>query len=255
LKLTVHQLGSGSSGNLTAVAGPEGVLLVDAGFPAREVQRRLALVGLGAGDVRALVLTHAHLDHSRGAALLSRRLRIPLWATPWTLKNLRGLKGGETLHAFPESAPAHLAGLAVETCPVSHDVPGTVILRIAGLLGVATDLGVVTPEGSAFLTGLSGLLLEFNHDEELLRGGPYPVWLQDRILSDQGHLANAQAAELLRSRAFAPPSRALWLAHMSAHNNRPERALAAAAAALGSQGPELLLAEQDAPTGPIALCS
>jgi len=238
----VYQLGSGSSGNLTALEGPEGVLLVDAGFPAREVIRRLERAGLDRRAVRALLLTHAHLDHARGAGVLARRLKIPILAAPWTLENLGGLRGREELLPVPERGTFRAAGFLVETLPAPHDIPGTLMVKVEGKVGLATDLGHAGEEVRNFLSGLEGLLLEFNHDVEMLRNGPYPSWLKKRILSPRGHLANDQAAELLAGPGFTPPRRVLWLCHLSEKNNRPELALQAARRVIRNGGVSILVA-------------
>ena len=251
-ELRVFQLGSGSSGNLTALEGPEGVMLVDAGFPAREVIRRLEGAGLDRRDVRALVLTHAHLDHSRGAGVLARRLRIPILGEEWTLRNLGGLRGKEEVRVIPGQGSFQVAGLRIETHPAPHDIPGTLLLRVEGRVGIATDLGHAGDGIGAFLSGLEGLLLEFNHDEGMLRAGPYPPWLKERILSDRGHLANSQAAELLASPGFRRPRKVLWLCHLSEKNNRPDLALAAARAGMGRNGTRILVASPGGDPEPVS---
>ncbi len=249
----VFQLGSGSSGNLTALDGPGGVVLLDAGFPAREVIRRLEGAGLNRRDLRALVLTHAHLDHARGAGVLARRLGIPILGSEWTLDNLGGLRGKERLQPIPEEGMFRVAGFRIETFPAPHDVPGTLLLKVEERLGVATDLGYAAPGIETFLSGLDVLLLEFNHDEEMLRAGPYPPWLKERILSDRGHLANSQAAELLASPGFRPPGKVLWLCHLSEKNNTPSLALAAARRVLHPASPRLLVASPRGDPRPVSL--
>ncbi len=251
-RFRVFQLGSGSSGNLTALEGPEGVVLVDAGFPAREVVRRLEGAGLDRRDVEALVLTHAHLDHSRGAGVLARRLGIPILGAEWTLRNLGGLRGRERLLPIPEDGSFQVAGFRIETHPAPHDIPGTLLLKVEDKVGIATDLGHADDGIGPFLSGLEGLLLEFNHDEEMLRAGPYPPWLKERILSDRGHLANSQAAELLASPGFRPPRKVLWLCHLSEKNNRPSLALASAREGMGNGGALLLVAAPGGDPRPVS---
>ncbi len=251
--IQVIQLGSGSSGNLTAIRTRKGVYLVDAGFNGRECLRRLRSAGIEKGEIQALILTHAHTDHARGAALLSRRLKIPLLATPWTLGNLSNMKGKEILEPLPENGEFHFKDLLVETLAAPHDIPGTILLRINGKLGVATDLGSVSEVIKEFLSNLQGLLLEFNHDVEMLLNGPYPGWLKQRILSDHGHLSNAQARELLSSRGFILPKKALWLAHLSRENNRPEIALRTAKYIVEKKGIRMIITDQDMPSPPVTL--
>jgi phosphoribosyl 1,2-cyclic phosphodiesterase len=251
--LEVYPLGSGSSGNATLVVGERGGVLVDAGFSARELCRRMEGRGAARSLVRAIVLTHGHTDHIRGAAVLARKLGVPIWGTAPTLAALSELRGGETLNELVPGRPATIAGLALEALAVSHDAPGTVILRVEGRLGIATDLGVAPVAVRDFLRGLDGLLLEFNHDPEMLRDGPYPPWLQARIRSDAGHLSNDQAKELLLSSVGAAPTQVLWLGHLSRHNNTPQLARRAALAGLDGRTPAVVVTHQDQSVSPVTL--
>lgn len=246
--LTVCPLASGSSGNATVVTGAEGSLLVDAGLSAKELLARADAVGVDVETLRGILLTHCHTDHCRGAPVLARKMQIPVYGTRSTLGRLRGLRGSEILRPIPASGQFTLAGLNIETLGVSHDAPGTVIVRIEGRVAIATDLGFVDSKVATFIDGLEGLLLEFNHDEDLLADGPYPEHLKRRILSDEGHLSNRQAAELLESPGFTPPSRALWLGHLSSENNEPGIAFAKACGALGASSADVYVAWQDEPT-------
>ncbi len=252
-RLVVQPLGSGSSGNSTLVRGPTGDLLIDAGFSARETLRRVEAVGATAAGIAAVILTHGHSDHAKGAPVLARKLGVPIWGTGPTLRGLGNLRGAEVLCELPEEGAVEIAGRRVEALAVSHDIPGTVILRIDGRVGVATDLGKADPGVRRFLNGLEALLLEFNHDRDLLLDGDYPPWLQDRILSDEGHLSNTQAAALLSARDFEPPSRGLYLCHLSRENNRPEIAMEAAQTALAGWDIEIRLARQEEPVEPLVL--
>lgn len=251
--LELVQLGSGSSGNATAVCGPDGVLLVDAGFSARETLRRAALAGISSKSIRALVVTHGHSDHARGVAVLGRSLRVPIWATKGTVSRLVDLGGSETIETLVPGRLNVIAGLGIEAMAVSHDAPGTVILKIEGRLGIATDFGIATRQVCDFLSGLEGLMLEFNHDLDMLLGGPYPQWLKERIVSEKGHLSNGQAADLLTSEGFVPPSSVLCLAHLSEKNNAPRLALAAAKAAMKRRRAEVVVASQHEPLPVIQL--
>ena len=245
--LTVCPLASGSAGNATVVTGVGGSLLVDAGLSARELLARADEVGVSANTLCGMLITHCHTDHSRGAPVLARKLKIPIYGTRSTLRRLTGLRGSETLRPIPASGEFTLAGLQIETLGVSHDAPGTVIVRIDRRVGIATDLGMVDAKVADFIDRLEGLLLEFNHDEELLANGPYPEYLKRRILSDEGHLSNRQAVELLERPGFTPPSRALWLGHLSGENNEPGIAFDEACGALGASDADVYVVGQHEP--------
>lgn len=251
--LTIYQLGSGSRGNATVIAGPAGSLLVDAGFSGKELARRAEMVGCKLEAIRAIVVTHGHDDHIRGAGVLSRRLGVPVWGTSATLRSRRGLRGDEPRSTLPRHGTVSIAGLEVASWPAKHDKPGTVILRIAGRVGLATDLGHAGPAERDFLSGLDMLLLEFNHDKERLLAGDDPPWLKQRIMSDRGHLSNDQAAELLQSPGFAPPRQALVLGHLSERNNTPQLALAAARAAVAGLPVAVQCSCQSRPLAPMVL--
>ncbi|OGQ87115.1 MAG: hypothetical protein A2289_23680 [Deltaproteobacteria bacterium RIFOXYA12_FULL_58_15] len=245
--MEVCVLGSGSSGNSYVMAGASGVILVDAGFSARETITRAEFAGVSLSTVGAILITHGHSDHSRGAAVLARRFHIPIWATAATLTRIPGLNGAEELRTLSIHKANDVAGFSVRAMTSPHDAPGAVILKVDMRVGVATDLGYVSASVRRFLTGLEGLLLEFNHDITMLRNGPYPPWLQERIQSRQGHLSNVQAATLLCAPDFVPPRRVLWLCHLSEKNNDPKLALRTAMAALGDNKPIVVVARQDVP--------
>ncbi len=249
--LRVVQLGSGSSGNATLVVGRDGAILVDAGFSARELAARITRAGEPLEAVRAILLSHAHQDHCRGAAVLARRLSIPIWGTPPTLAALPDRRGLEALTPLEPGRALRIAGVAVDALAVPHDAPGTVIFRLGERLGIATDLGVADGEVAAFLRDLDGLILEFNHDVDLLARGPYPPWLKTRILSPLGHLSNEQAAALLVGRGV--PREALWLAHLSRQNNEPRLARRAAERAVGAGAVTLMVTHQDRISPPVIL--
>ncbi|MEE8410699.1 MAG: MBL fold metallo-hydrolase [Myxococcota bacterium] len=251
--LTVFQLGSGSCGNATVVAGPRGALLIDAGFSAKETLRRAASVGVAADSIRGIVVSHGHGDHAGGVPVLARRLQVPVWATEPTLERLTNLRGSEDLRVLPRNGRLNVAGMAVDTMPVPHDAPGTIIARVEGRVAVATDLGIADTGVRDFLDGLDGLLLEFNHDLDMLAEGEYPHGLKDRVRSDTGHLSNAQAADLLTSPQFRLPKIALWLCHLSRNNNTPTHALCAAEDAVDGRDLNVVMTSQFVPARPVTL--
>jgi phosphoribosyl 1,2-cyclic phosphodiesterase len=242
-------LGSGSRGNALLVEGGDACILVDCGFAACEVERRLACLGAEAADLDGILLTHEHGDHVRGAAALSRRYRIPVWTTPGTCRQA-GVDGLETLRLISgHGAGFDVAGIRVQPFPVPHDArePCQFVLETRGRrLGLLTDAGTVTRHIRDLLSECDALMLECNHDAELLRSGPYPPTLQARIAGAFGHLSNEQAAELLDSLPHRQLSN-LLVAHISAKNNRPELAREALLQVDASLGSRLTMARQDRP--------
>jgi phosphoribosyl 1,2-cyclic phosphodiesterase len=224
-------LGSGSEGNAVVIEAGGRRLLVDAGFSAREIKRRLAKVGLEPEDLHGVVLTHEHLDHVRGVERFCRKRRVPIYATAGTV-------GGMTLR--PEVAalvrpcrsgqPFEAAGFVVEMFTVPHDARepvGVVVVDPGGggRVGLVSDLGCRSRLAWARLGGVHALVLEANHDLEMLRNGPYPWPLKQRVAGRHGHLSNADGADGLAELAHEGLQHVV-LYHLSQVNNLP--ALAAA---------------------------
>ena len=226
MSLVLQPLASGSQGNATLIRGKQGSLLIDAGLSKKRLVERLQQVGHRAENIQAVLLTHWHKDHTRGAGLLCRRLGIPLYATPACMPAQKP----ELLkhpHTFSPGESFEIAEFQIETHLLPHDAPETVAFFIEAhdiRIGIVTDLGhSLDPDLHAKLQDLDGLLLEFNHDEEMLNKGPYPPFLKERILSNQGHLSNTQAGSLLE-RSLTPRHRVLFAAHLSETNNHPSLA-------------------------------
>jgi len=243
-------LGSGSRGNALLVEGGGTRLLVDCGFATRETERRLAMVGVVPGDLDAILVTHEHSDHIRGVAALARRHGIQVWATPGTWGR-QPASAVERLHLISGHGPGFLVGdIRVEPFPIPHDArePCHFILESGGRrLGLLTDSGCVTPHIRDRLRESDALMLECNHDSEMLRRGPYPPSLRARVAGDFGHLGNHQAAELVASMPRHGLT-SLLLAHLSEKNNRPELARQALLAVDARLEACLTLANQDSPS-------
>ena len=245
-------LGSGSGGNSTIVECGEGCLLLDAGFSCRELERRLAAVGRSAADVDAVLLTHEHDDHCRGVDRFARRHRVPVYGTRGTYRGplLRGL--GALARPMGPGVPLAAAGFRIETFPVSHDArePVGIVVESGGgyRLGLATDLGCRTAEAWRSLRDLDILLLESNHDLDMLRTGPYPWRLKERVASGRGHLSNEDAAAGIEALLS---DRMSWivLCHLSKTNNTPAFAAAAVRPVLDRRRSRarLVVAEQHRP--------
>jgi phosphoribosyl 1,2-cyclic phosphodiesterase len=247
-------LGSGSAGNATCIEGGGARLLIDAGFSCRDLAARLEAAGVAPQRLDALLITHEHADHVRGAALFSQKYRVPVYCTDATYA-AAGLER-QPLHARrPVRAGESFAvgGLRLLPFRVPHDAVETVGYAVESngtRVGYATDLGHGADEVRRVLAGCDLLVLESNHDVDMLRRGPYPEVVKDRVLGRHGHLDNDSAAELLGAVA-SERTRLVVLAHVSRTNNRPDLALAAARRrfeALGRRAPLLHPADQLAPS-------
>ncbi len=251
MSITFCVLASGSRGNATYVRSGQTAVLIDCGLSARELLRRLDLAGLEAGRLKAIVITHEHRDHISGARVLAGRLRLPVLATKKTWAACGDMRA--TRHqAFTAGQAFSIDDLGLQAFSIPHDAVdpvGLVISAGAARLGVCTDLGQAPALVSQRLGGCQALVLESNHDPEMLAEGPYPPWLKQRVRSRHGHLSNQQGAELLAQVHHGELSQVV-LAHLSEVNNRPDLAALAAGQALERLGSRsvLCLARQDAPT-------
>lgn len=248
--MQVLPLASGSQGNSLLVQSGSTRLLIDIGLGIDEFETRLRMASLDPRSITAVLMTHRHRDHNRGVADFCRRYRTPVYGTRRTLRSLCN-KLDQRLHRIEPGQPFDIGGLNVHAVRLSHDAPDTVGYRFDDgryRFGYATDLGCDEGALCDVFVRLDALFLEFNHDPEMLSGGPYPRQLRDRIASDRGHLSNQQAAALL-ARLDSDRLQKLWLAHLSHKTNTPELALAAAHGALQPGSPTIVtIAEQDQPS-------
>jgi phosphoribosyl 1,2-cyclic phosphodiesterase len=233
-------LGSGSSGNGLVVEAGATRVLVDCGFGIRDATARLARLGLAPTDVDAIVVTHEHSDHVGGVPAFASRHSIPVWATFGTIAAVAGRFEGMTrVYGFDSHERFAVGALEIAPVPVPHDAREPVQYVIgdgAKRVGILTDLGVSTTHVEAALSGCDALVLECNHDLDMLESGSYPWPLKKRIASRLGHLDNSAAAELL-ARLDRSRLAHVIAAHLSQENNTRELARAALAGALGC-GPE-----------------
>jgi len=247
VKLTVFA--SGSTGNCCLVSGGGENVLIDAGVSARRIAAGLARAGVLPGRLDGVLITHEHSDHIKGLSVLLKNDPVPVYAPGTVAAALRRLVPGAEpyLRPFRPGAAFSLGGLAVESFPTPHDTNESVGYRLSAegaVLALATDTGCVTEDMLRRLTGADIALIEANHDEQMLRYGPYPVQLKRRILSDRGHLSNAEctwlAAVLARSGTGT-----IVLGHMSKQNNDPALARRTVQRALEGTGVRLLLAPEN----------
>jgi phosphoribosyl 1,2-cyclic phosphodiesterase len=317
-------LASGSKGNATVIAAGKTRLLVDAGLSCRELLRRMAIVGEDPDALNAILITHEHIDHVAGLAVLARRLGIPVFFTEQTHRAwVRALTPKTTMSyakwlelreqekaaaEVPDLAPAHvLLSVVAEETPMPEDdldeedcapvkvkanasylpiveyfkpgqnfsigdidvSPFTIPHDAADPCGfvfharaeslrmaIATDLGYIPPNVNMALKSVDVLLLESNHDLEMLKDGPYPWSVKQRVLSRVGHLSNTATADFLM-RDYDGGAHTIVLGHISEQNNLPELAKLAAEQAVGDRlsllGNRILLATQELPLEPICL--
>jgi phosphoribosyl 1,2-cyclic phosphodiesterase len=238
-------LGSGSGGNATLVEGSAGItttrVLVDCGFTLREFRLRLARTGLAPDDITAIFVTHEHGDHIGCAVALAKRHRIPLWMSRGTWRAIGHPALPGLLNFARDGQDIAIGDLLLSPYTVPHDAQEPLqpcFSDGAARLGVLTDAGSITAHLLASLQGCHALLLETNHDLEMLARSRYPASLKARIGGRFGHLSNDTAAQVLTACRHAG-LRHVVAAHLSLENNRPELALAALAGALGGDAQDI----------------
>jgi phosphoribosyl 1,2-cyclic phosphodiesterase len=242
-------IGSGSKGNGTLVSYGDALLLVDCGFTVKETEKRLEHLGVCAADLSAVLVTHEHGDHIRGVGALARRYGTPVYATFGSIaaasEGRNGLHGCEVVEVRPER-PFSVGPINCLPVPVPHDArePCQYVFDVSGcVLGVLTDLGSLTPHVVECYAECDGLLLECNHDPEMLLNGPYPQSLKRRVGGPYGHLSNQQAAALLKQ-CNVDRLQHLVLSHLSEQNNSQEYAHSAILSVLESGHERIKVANQ-----------
>jgi phosphoribosyl 1,2-cyclic phosphodiesterase len=265
--VSLTMLASGSRGNTALVSSSMTRVLVDAGISCRETFKRMKALGEDPHSLSAILITHEHCDHIYGLAVLARRLNIPVYMTAAThqawARSLRDDAGElpklERLEIFSAGRGFQVGDIAVMPFTIPHDAADPVgfTFRSEGVkLGLATDLGYIPISISDHLRGCDVLVMESNHDLEMLRVGPYPWSVKQRVMSRVGHLSNAALADFFLS-DYDGDAAYVVLAHLSEHNNHPELARSAAEKALGSRRTLLrnrvMLATQSEPLEPIRL--
>ena len=259
MALSITVLASGSGGNSTVLATTRTRLLVDCGLSCRETCRRLAAQGIAPESLSAVLITHEHSDHVAGLHVMAKRFRLPVYMTAPThgawqrqCKDAAGNRvQAERLETFSAGHSFTVGDIDVMPFTIPHDAADPVGFRFLaeGLrVAIATDLGFLPPNVRDQLRRCDGLVLESNHDLEMLRGGPYPWAVKQRVMSRVGHLSNESLADFLAT-DYDGGAAFLILAHLSEQNNHPDLARVVAERALGMRqglwGSRLLLASQD----------
>lgn len=255
---------SGSSGNCAFLRAGELRLLIDAGLPMCSMEKALRSIGECAGDIDALLVTHEHTDHIRGLGPLCRRYALPVYANAPTWSAMRDSLGKlppGCVRVFESGRPFFLKDVSVHPFCVPHDAAQAVGFRLdcpGGSVAHATDVGYVDDRLIDLLSGCALVMLEANHDEDMLRAGPYPYPLKRRILSDRGHLSNEAAGRAL-VRLFGRGVKNAILGHLSQENNYAPLALETVRSLLREENIlegelALTVALRDRPTGVFEVC-
>ncbi len=240
-------LGSGSRGNATVVCHGKTTLLIDCGFSAKETERRLQAMKIDPKQLTAIVLTHEHADHVSGVRVMARKYRLPVYATPGTAGGLAA-DLTDYIKEFSSHDDFEIADIAVHPFPVPHDArePSQFVFSDGQhRLGLLTDVGMTTPLIEQALTCCDALLLEANHDMDMLDSGDYPDHLKYRVSGRLGHLNNLQSANILK-RLDTSRLQHIVAMHLSEKNNRPELVSELFCDVLNCETSWVGIAEQDA---------
>lgn len=249
--LRFRSLASGSAGNATLIEASDGThrtrVLVDCGLGLRQLQASLGLAGILLEDIDAIFLTHEHGDHVGCALAISARHGIPVWTGAGTRAALNGSASGARFEIAADGVAIELGALRLLPFTVPHDAREPLQLTAsdgARTLGILTDLGHVTPHVLAALAGCHALMLESNHDPDLLARSRYPEFLKRRIAGAHGHLSNAQAAQALAQLRHDRLDTVV-AAHLSERNNLSTLARQVLAEALGCAAGDILASSRE----------
>lgn len=239
--MNLYPLFSGSTGNCTLLESGDTKILIDAGLAGKTICEALHFCGIDPATLSALVITHEHIDHVKGAGILSRKFGLPVYANEGTWEGMRNKLGkiDESLcRTFDTDKSFCIDNVDITPVSIPHDTndPVAFTFTAAGKkISVATDIGHVTKKVEKALSGSDLLLMEANHDVEMLKNGPYPKELQDRILSNHGHLSNEKCGELL-CRLYNTGVKRSILGHLSRENNTERLALETVSSLLAESG-------------------
>jgi phosphoribosyl 1,2-cyclic phosphodiesterase len=235
--MDVWSIASGSSGNAYLVRADGATVLVECGIPLRRITSFLKSLSISPYDLSGILLTHDHSDHTRSARQFSDIYQVPVYATAGTL-GCDSLRDATLARPIPSGTTSRIGEFEVLPFAVPHDAREPVGFRIsahAATVTVTTDLGHVPSAVQRHLRDNDLLILEANHDVEMLQNGPYPTFLKRRVLGQHGHLSNLATAEALAACRDRVPAE-VWLAHLSPTNNRPDIAEAVISGHLQSVG-------------------
>ena len=246
--LEICILASGSRGNAVYVSDGSTSILIDAGLSGIEIERRLNSKGLYPEDLNAIIVSHEHTDHIQGVGVLSRRFSLPVFISSKTEKAAVSQLGNvRVIKNFECGSPFMINNLSIHPFSISHDATdpsGFTVNQNGTKIGIATDLGIATSMVKEHLKGCSLLILEANHDEEMLINGPYPWPIKQRIKGRTGHLSNVASKNLLKE-VQHDRLKYVILGHLSETNNTPQKALSEVGRAITHCNAKLDVATQN----------
>ncbi|MBU7007268.1 MBL fold metallo-hydrolase [Phosphitispora fastidiosa] len=239
--MRVCTLASGSSGNCTYIEGNGASVLVDAGLSGKAIKQGLETIGVDPLDLDGIMVTHEHLDHIKGAGILSRRYDLKIYATAMTWEQMLPTVGNiEDCNrgVLRREDYLEIEDLKIECFETSHDAAESIGFCFASgrvKVGITTDTGLLTRQARKHVDGSDLLIFEANHDLDMLKSGRYPWSVKQRILSDRGHMSNIAAGHCLASLISGKTNKVI-LAHLSRDNNTPELAFKTVADVLQESG-------------------
>lgn len=245
--MRVSVFASGSGGNCLLVSDKGTNILIDAGISMRRIESCLSQSEISMNDITGVLITHEHSDHIMALKTMVKKVGVCIYAPHTVAARIIGMlpETEERMKIIPVGEGFEIGALSVRAFHTSHDTDESVGYRIEGsaCFAIATDTGCLTGEIEEGLTGADAVLIESNHDEQMLRYGPYPTYLKRRILSDHGHLSNEDCAQEARKLAQSGTG-TIVLGHLSKTNNTPEKALEAAGKMLCDTGAALYCAPE-----------
>ncbi len=222
--LKLYSIISGSSGNCSLLTNGKTNILIDCGTSGKRIIEALSKLSVNEKTLSAILITHEHIDHTKGAGILMRRLKVPVYATSGTIRSTElGCVDDSLIHEITHDVTYDINGIGITPFSIPHDAAdpcGFILNDGVSRIATATDIGIMTDAILSRLYGCESVLLESNHDIDMLRYGDYPYALKQRILSDIGHLSNKAAAETALKLA-ENGTKHLMLGHLSDKNNMP----------------------------------
>lgn len=252
-----YSIASGSSGNCAVWQAGDTAILIDLGVSVLALNQALKRIDMGVDDLSAVLLTHEHTDHTKGLATFTKKYDVPIYATFGTAAAIlqKLPQAQKNFHTFAGGEHFTIDDLQIQSMPIPHDAAEPVAYRIDGgghQLGYVTDTGFLPEQVQKQVSGCDTIVLESNHDVDMLRTGPYPMYLKQRIRSKYGHLSNEDCAKGAHELAKAGAKR-LVLAHLSDKNNNPLTALRCTQRMVDTSACTLYVAPRSAMEAPIPL--